>query len=153
MVKFRRWSWLSALLGAFLVLVLASPAQADKNHSVAGSGSTNNFLCPNRTTIPANISFSAAKTSGGLTGDGQIGPGPPGAFIFFTLSSGTINTSSYSMSGTVGLPSSSFVSCDGFFGMVTGSMTLSGNCGTGVTINYSDTLGDKGTFIGNVSCP
>ena len=38
------------------------------------------------------------------------------------------------------------------FNNVVAQATISGDCGTAVTIHYADSLGEVGDFIGNVAC-
>jgi hypothetical protein len=63
------------------------------------------------------------------------------------ITAGTINASSYSLTATV-----TFDFCGGTFNQVIAQATISGQCGTAVTIHYVDTLGESGNFVGNVAC-
>jgi hypothetical protein len=138
--------FVAALLVLALFVVVPKPAHAAANSSVQGSGSTTQLLCPSGQLLPATISFNATKSKGVVSGFGQIF----GAAVVkdFTLNGGTIGTNSYSLTGAT-----EFVDmCGTFASTLPQQVSLSGQCGTGVTIYYTDTAGETGTFIGNVVC-
>jgi hypothetical protein len=135
----------AALFASTLALLVVPAASANSNRSVQGSGATAEFHCSSGAFTPANIQFSATKNKGGLFGSGFVFGG--GANMFFSLNSGTINSGSYSLSGVV-----SQQNCVTAFSTLPASVTVSGACGTGVTIHYTDSYGDVGDFVGNVVC-
>jgi len=131
---------------AAAALFAVSAASAASNHSLNGRGTTANFLC---TTTPtpniAQIFIGASKDKGELFGSVQIS----GATVqmFGSVQSGSISGGSYSLTG-----STSFVQCGTANQVFPGEFTVSGDCGTGVTIHYVDSFGDVGDFLGNVIC-
>lgn len=65
----------------------------------------------------------------------------------FQITGGNLNGNSFSLVGftyndTCGTSTST----------LTQQVTLTGECGTGVTIHYQDTGGQQGDFVGNVAC-
>lgn len=133
------------MFASTLALLVVPAASANANHSVQGSGATAEFHCSSGMFTPANIQFQATKSKGGLFGSGFVSGGI--ANLFFQLNSGTINSGSYSLSGSI-----SFQSCGSATSTLPASVTVSGACGTGVTIHYADSYGDVGDFVGNVVC-
>jgi hypothetical protein len=101
--------------------------------SVTGSG-TGTHSCPNGSAKTSSIAFSASTSGGSWTIPGKTGP----------ITS--ISSDGKSLTGKVTLD----VLC---FGKGTGaSVTISTQCGPGVSINFQESTGARGMFKGNVSC-
>jgi hypothetical protein len=141
-----------ALLTLALVVVQARPAHAAANKTVQGHGSTAEFVCASSGPgWPAAIDFQAQKSGpytqkGTVSGYGQVS----GSNVYkaFNLTSGTINQNSYSLEGAL-----YYAPYCGFSAPATvAHVTLSGRCGSAVTIYYTDSDGEKGNFLGNVAC-
>ena len=135
-------AWLP-LVVAFALLVVPV-ASADANHSATGRGTSTAYFCGSGIPNVATIDFSAQKSKGIIGGFFQISGT---AQKSGNITAGTINGSSYSLTATVG-----FDFCGGVFEQVIAQATISGQCGTAVTIHYVDTLGESGDFVGNVAC-
>jgi hypothetical protein len=139
-----------ALLTLALVAVQARPAHAAANKTVQGRGASALFLCSSGfTALDAQIDFNAQKNSpftqkGTVFGNGSV----TGSTVdkFFSLTSGTINQNQYSLGGIL-----QFAFCNGPEG-TPAQVTLTGDCGSGVIIHYTDSLGERGDFVGNVAC-
>jgi hypothetical protein len=132
-------------VAALAAALLAGTAHAASYSLVQGRGSTSQFLCPSGTTLPANIAFQAGKNKGVLSGSFNI----LGAGVqkFGNLSGGTSNQSRYSLSGILNSEQ-----CGAFVSQQPFNVTISGDCGVGVVIHYTDTAGERGDFLGNVAC-
>jgi hypothetical protein len=141
----RRISLTALLLILLAAVVLAAPAYSASNHQAVGRGTTNQFLCPNGVLVPATIDFQATKNKGTVSGFFSIFGG---ANKFGSITDGTINSGSYTLTGVV----QPFSSCAGASTMLPAQATISGQCGEGVTIHYRDTHGEVGDFLGNVFC-
>ena len=129
-------------------IVLFHPGYAASTSNVAGNG-TSVLTCPGGVTVPsATISFSTTTTKGTTTGAGGI-LFPAVVQISFKLNSGHFNAGSYAVEGFYGPPGPTGF-CSGFIGAAT--VTITGLCGTGVSIFYSDSNGISATFIGKVGC-
>jgi hypothetical protein len=138
------------VLGAtlFLPSVFAAP---EVNGTGNGNASCFGFVSP------ATISFSANAGSKTIAGSGTItylnpmnmkaGSTSTGSLSF---TSGSISSKGYTLTGQESfscfLPGQPFP----FFGQATA--TVSGSCGAGVSITFSNNQGDRGTFTGNVAC-
>lgn len=131
------------LIGAALLAVPV--ALANSNSTVTGRGTSTAFFCGNAVPNVATISFNATKNKGVLNGSFQIFGS--GVQKFGSITAGTMNTSSYSLTGIV-----TFDQCGGAFNQVVAQATITGQCGTAVPIHYVDTLGETGDFTGNVAC-
>lgn len=141
-----RRRFLTAIVPVVLVALAAIPAaSAAANHQAVGRGSTTQFLCANGVLSTASIDFNATKSKGTVNGGFSIF----GTAVqkFGSLNDGTINESSYSLQGFV-----QFEQCGSTVFQNVGTVTVYGECGTGVVIHYQDTLGQRGDFIGNVAC-
>lgn len=138
---------IAALLFAMaaVLFVGAKPAGASTNTTATGRGTTAQFTCNTGQQLSASINFQASKSKGTLAGGGSVGG--IGVGKFFNISGGTLNNNSYSLSGFTTQDT-----CATFTSFVPFQVTLSGQCGTGVVIHYSDTAGETGDFIGNVVC-
>lgn len=143
----RRFSFAAAMLALVAALVLiVAPAQAASNRQAQGRGVTSELLCESGLLTAATIDFSAAKNKGTIGGFFQIFG--VGTSKFGNITGGTINPNSYSLTGTVnafqcgGIPTSTLPA----------QATISGECGEGVIIHYTDTHGEVGDFRGNVIC-
>jgi hypothetical protein len=136
-----------ALLTLALVVVQARPAHAAANKTVQGRGSTTQFLCPTGTSS-ADIAFFATKDKGNVNGGGDVFGS--GTFKDFNLTSGTINQANYSLKGIFSIFFTP--TCAGFPAANQATVTLTGDCGTAVTIHYTDSDGERGDFLGNVGC-
>jgi hypothetical protein len=132
-----------------LFLVGAKPAGASANRSVNMGGLTAQFTCPTGVQVRAGISFSSDKEKGIQGGIGTITG--PAIFDQFNVTGGISNKNSYSLTGNTSL-GGSFTECSTFQSVLPFQLTLSGQCGTGVVIHYSDTAGEVGDFVGNVTC-
>ena len=148
----QRWTGLALLATLLLVaasVIAAKPAHAAANSQANGRGSTTAFVCPSGTTSPATIDFNASKQKGIVSGFGNI----RGADVskLFSLGAGTLNKNSYSLKGST---STAFgpTACEGAFSELPEEVSLSGQCGTGVVIHYTDSGGQRGDFVGNVIC-
>lgn len=130
---------------ALVASAFAGPASAAANHQAQGRGLTNQFLCPSGVLTPATLDFQANKAKGFVSGFFQIFGG---AQKFGSITDGTINGNSYSLTANV----QSFAQCGGSTTMLPAQATISGDCGVGVVIHYRDTHGEVGDFVGNVSC-
>jgi hypothetical protein len=142
----RQGRFLTVMVLVVLAALAAIPAAtAAANHQVVGRGSTTQFLCANGVLSTATIDLNAQKSKGTVFGSFNIFG--PAVQKFGQLNDGTINESSYSVSGFI-----TFEQCGATFFQNVGTATISGQCGTGVVIHYQDTLGQRGDFIGNVAC-
>jgi hypothetical protein len=116
---------------------------------VSGQGEGEDF-CRTAGIFPASITFSV-KQSGSAAVQGQFE-----VFVQFTPSLGTTNRgtldsvqitgNSFTITGTE-LANSLCA-----FSQLPSSATISGQCGTGVTIQFATADGEHATFTGNVEC-
>jgi hypothetical protein len=135
----------AVVLALAVTAVFTVPAHAAANRIAIGQGSTSQFRCPSGLTVPATINFNAQKSKGTIFGNYQIFGG--GVSKFGNVTGGTITQNSYSLTGVTQTGV-----CTGVQLFVPVSATLSGECGEAVIIHYSDALGERGDFIGNVAC-
>jgi hypothetical protein len=130
----------------------AVPAQAASNTTVEGRGSTSSFFCgPNGQTVPAQLNFSATKNKGTISGNFNIfDPSFTQVDKFGNVTGGNVNHNSFNLTGGV---TAFFCGTTNYFpNGAFGSFQLRGQCGTSVPIDYTDSLGERGTFIGTVAC-
>lgn len=145
-----RYAWLT-VVAALGSLALAGSAVASPTKGVTGFGQTTDFICADGTDAgAASISVSAEKKGSAFSGfvGGQFGIFGPNVTKTGPLFGGTINKNNYSVTGSL-----SQANCSPFFFEPTPvNVTISGQCGINVVIHYSDAVGEKDDFIGNVSC-
>jgi hypothetical protein len=150
--NFRGMKKLAAASILATVLVLAIPfttAHAAAVSSVTGNGRAITLTgIPCATARHSIITFHATKAEGKVTGSGTFSEFLEGEnFIkHFVFSRGHSNRHHYRLEGI--LTAGSFA-CGH---LVTGTVTVSGNCGVGVIIHYRDTAGEKADLKGNVVC-
>ncbi len=136
---------LSGIL-VLLVAVMAMPSvYAQVTRSVTGSGS-GTAECSGGT-FPGSIIFSASSSQGKTSGTWVKSNTISGTTIadeFGTITGGHINSHNYRLDG---MRTRSF--CGTSVGI---PITISGDCGTGVTITYEIGRIVAGTFTGDVSC-
>lgn len=150
------------------ILLLASPIifnyKAEAASQVTGSGTATfpneQVFCPNGSVIPeATIEFTATETNGVISGTWTITSTDPTNPTFGvkrgTFNGGNIDTNSYTLTGTETVDEA----CSQFGGgVVPNPMQISGQCGTGVTINFEAQRippferPESGTFAGDVTC-
>jgi hypothetical protein len=140
--------------------------------TVTGSGiventNLNNRLnCPNGSALSATITFHASETNGGVVyGTWTISDARNAAGTSFGIKSGTfgggdISRSNYHLTGVENVDEA----CSQFGGgVVPNPVTISGQCGTGVAIEFLANqlpqnppgfppFRESGTFTGNVNC-
>jgi hypothetical protein len=104
--------------------------------SITGSG-TGTHTCPSGVQKTSSISFGASGT-----GTWSI-PGKAGR-----ITSVQHDGSTYTATGSETLN----VLCLRAIPLIAPSISITGTCGTGKTINFEASNGEKGTFTGNVSC-
>ena len=137
---------LAVLTSMVLLFAGSTTVEAAANTRVDGQGTTNALHCPQGgAPLTATIDISAQKSKGIISGSGQIFG--TGVNKFFSLTSGSINNNAYSLSGAT-----SFDQCGTFSSQLPARVTVSGQCGVGVTIHYRDSAGQVGEFVGNVVC-
>jgi hypothetical protein len=143
-IRLRKAAAALPLIVAFALLAVPA-AYADANHSATGRGTSSQYFCGSGVPNVATIQFQAQKSKGIMQGGFSIF----GSTVvkFGNINAGTINASSYSLTATVTADQ-----CGGTFNNVVAQATISGQCGTAVTIHYVDTLGETGDFVGNVAC-
>jgi hypothetical protein len=143
-------------------LISSNVAQAaPSTKAVSGHGTTNTITCPISGIVgPFTLDFSAAKSSNGkLSGNWKITSVDP-LFGLLIVKSGNINggqiqNSKYIVTGIEDIDrgcTSSDPSSNPFGGQIPTTMSISGQCGTGVQINFQAADGEKATFTGNVAC-
>src|SRR4051794_3563269 len=91
--------WTVVVLVVLAALAAIPAATAAANHQVVGRGSTTQFLCANGVLSTATIDFNAQKSKGTVFGSFSIFG--PAVQKFGQLNDGTINESSYSVSGFI----------------------------------------------------
>jgi hypothetical protein len=141
----------AALLLAIAALMLTGvkPAAASPLKVAHGVGEATEFTCPGHQEVGSTagaIDFSASRAHGLTHGFGFI----EGTTVDkdFSITRGNMNRHSYSLTGIV----RGHQLCGSTQTSLPSVVTLSGPCGTGVSISYSDTNGESGTFTGNVAC-
>jgi hypothetical protein len=119
---------------------------------ISGQGEGENF-CPRATiSIPASITFSVQQNVGGAV-QGQFNVDVH--FIIPFTKTGTLNglhmsgDGSFTVTGTE-LSQTGAAHCS--FSHLPTSSTITGQCGTGVTIKFATADGEHATFTGNVVC-
>jgi hypothetical protein len=130
-------------------VVTSTPTSTPTTIQVSGQGE-GEIICPGQeNTLPASITFSV-KQSGSAAAQGQfeIIITPPGLQFTKTgtLDSVQITGNSFTITGTE-LHQNLCIPL-----MVPTSATISGQCGTGVTIQFATADGEHATFTGNVAC-
>jgi hypothetical protein len=119
---------------------------------VSGQGQGQNFCPAASASLPASITFSvqqsgSAAAQGQFEVTAQLGEPLPKTG---TLDSVQITGNSFTITGTE-LSQPGPVRCGDFTQLPT-SATISGQCGTGVTIQFATATGEHATFTGNVEC-
>jgi hypothetical protein len=120
---------------------------------VSGQGEGENF-CPRAIgSIPASITFSVQQNVGGAV-QGQFNVDvhfPPLPFTKTgTLDSVQITGNSFTITGKELSAGNEISRCEDI--VVPPTATITGQCGTGVTIQYATADGEHATFTGNVAC-
>jgi hypothetical protein len=118
---------------------------------VSGQGEGQNF-CPQATeSLPASITFSAHSDGGTVQGEFTIVATFGGGQLTKTgtLNGLQISGGSFTATGTE-LSQPGLSRCS--LSQLPSSATISGQCGTGVTIQFATADGEHATFIGNVAC-
>jgi hypothetical protein len=122
---------------------------------VSGQGQGENF-CPGMFArpIPASITFSVQQ-SGNAAAQGQfeIAVQPPFGSGFTktgTLDSVQITGNSFTITGKELSAGNEISRCEDI--VVPPTATITGQCGTGVTIQFATADGEHATFTGNVAC-
>lgn len=154
---------------AVSALLIAAPMvmsyKAEAASQVTGSGAATfpdeRVECPNGSVIAeATIEFTATETNNGeMSGTWTITSIDPSVGVKSgTFSGGSIDTNSYTLTGTEEVDEA----CSQFGGgVVPNPMEISGQCGTGVTINFEAEriphpfdiwIPERGTFTGDVTC-
>jgi hypothetical protein len=142
-----------ALVAAAIVIapvLFANQAQAATIRYVQGGG-TGALVCRNTGVAwNTNIGFDATKQSGKIDGDwviSVVGLPTPEANKQGSITGGQISSKSFSLTGF----EFADTLCNIPFLPIT--ITISGQCGTGVTIKFTAANGiETGTFTGGVSC-
>jgi hypothetical protein len=120
---------------------------------VSGQGEGENF-CPRAIgSIPASITFSVQQNVGGAV-QGQFNVDvhfPPLPFTKTgTLDSVQITGNSFTITGKELSAGNEISRCEDI--LVPPTATITGQCGTGVTIQFATADGEHATFTGNVNC-
>jgi hypothetical protein len=121
---------------------------------VSGQGEGRNF-CPNAVaSLPAIITFSAQQ-SGNAATQGQFTvtvtlPGGSQIIKTGTLNGLQISGNTFTLTGTELSQESGLARCGDV--NLPSSATITGQCGTGVTIQFATADGEHATFTGNVAC-
>jgi hypothetical protein len=132
--------------------VAAPTPQPIPTTQVSGQGEGED-LCPPPATVsdPASITFSAREFAGGVQGQFTLivhqAPNEDRNKIG-TLNDIQISGGSFTVTGT----ELSRTACNAIPFPGPTSVTISGQCGTGVTIQFTSGEGQRATFIGNVAC-
>jgi hypothetical protein len=149
-----------------------SPTPTTPSNQVTGSGTASNtspdtrLTCPNGSALSANITFQANQVNGIVSGTWSISDARNAAGTSFgdksgTFNGGSIGTDNYQLTGIENVD----VACSQFGGgLVPNPISISGQCGTGVTIRFSaqqipqdpitgfPPFAENGNFTGNVNC-
>jgi hypothetical protein len=134
---------LAILLAGSLAFLPAS-AQSASTTKVAGYGVGAVTCSSGGSPHRAKIYFAAEEKSGVILGGAVLYGRRVEAAINFT--SGSVSTSSYSLSGAEYV-----YRCAGHGKTIT-TATVSGSCGSSVTISFTSANGESGTFKGSVYC-
>jgi hypothetical protein len=122
---------------------------------VSGQGEGENF-CPGMFArpIPASITFSVQQSENAATqGQFEIAVQPPFGSGFTktgTLDSVQITGNSFTITGKELSAGNEISRCEDI--VVPPTATITGQCGTGVTIQFATADGEHATFTGNVIC-
>jgi hypothetical protein len=121
---------------------------------VSGQGEGENFCARATGSIPASITFSVQQ-SGNAATQGQFeiavqAPFGPGFTKTGTLDSVQITGNSFTITGKELSAGNEISRCEDI--LVPPTATITGQCGTGVTIQFATADGEHATFTGNVIC-
>jgi hypothetical protein len=149
-----------------------SPTPTTTSNQVTGSGTASNtspdtrLTCPNGSALSANITFQANQVNGMVSGTWSISDARNAAGTSFgdksgTFNGGNIGVNNYQLTGIENVD----VACSQFGGgFVPNPISISGQCGTGVTIRFFaqqipqnpitgfPPFAENGNFTGNVNC-
>jgi hypothetical protein len=135
---------------------VVTPTPTPTTIQVSGQGDGRNF-CPGTTeSLPASITFSVLKSgSAAAQGQFQITVQNPSAGPFIksgTLDNVQITGNSFTATGAELSQEPVALKCNAFTPGTSVSATITGQCGTGVTIQFATADGEHATFTGNVAC-
>jgi hypothetical protein len=133
--------------------LISNVAQAaPSTKAVSGHGTTNTIICPTGSIFDPSgfvLDFSAAKGSNGkISGTWDIHIAAA-SLKAGNINGGQIQNNKYILTG---IENTDVGACTGFGGQTPTTMSISGQCGTGVQINFQAADGEKATFTGNVAC-
>ena len=121
-------------------------AAANKGVTAEGTGSVR---CPSSQVVPSTtINLEASRSKGIVQGFVQI-TDPTFNVVNKggSIDGGSMNGSSFNLTAVI-----NFDRCGAFTQPVPVRAVISGDCGTGVLITYSDDNGETGSFVGNAVC-
>jgi hypothetical protein len=130
-----------------------TPTPISTTIQVSGQGEGENF-CPRATgSLPASISFSVQQNAGGAV-QGQFNVDVRFPALPFTktgtLDSVQITGNSFTITGKELSAGNQISRCEDI--LVPPTATITGQCGTDVTIRFETADGEHATFTGNVEC-
>jgi hypothetical protein len=130
-----------------------TPTPTPTTIQVSGQGEGQN-VCPKATVLnPASITFSVQQ-SGNAATQGQFEIAVQtirGSFTKTgTLDSVQITGNSFTITGTELSAGNEVIRCEDI--LVPPTATITGQCGTGVAIQFATADGERATFTGNVEC-
>lgn len=143
----------AALITAAPTLILSPPqlAQAQQGKVIEGAG-RGQVNCPSVDGEPGTspqgdetITFIASKQKGTLFGQWEIF-GEFGGIKSFNINGGHIGGKEFTLRGTETFDQL----CNSE--QIPAAITITGECGTDVTIHFRASNGEEGEFVGNVAC-
>jgi hypothetical protein len=133
------------------VLILGPQvAQAQDVKQIAGLGFVGQLNCPSGSSPPENeeIFFRADKSRGQIFGDWIIAENISfsNQFTAGDITGGHISGKHFTLTGTEDTD-------DLCSSQIPATITITGQCGTDVKIQFRSSNGQEGEFVGNVVCP
>ena len=133
----------AAILATAPLLLSLQIANAANTAAVVGIGSSGTVACPSGPVTVTSWEFGVGKQRGSLDGGGDIQTNQGAKSVHFT--SGTLASSHFTLSGTEGFDSVCRLP-------VPTTVTFTGGCGAGATVQVKAGSGESATLTGNVAC-
>jgi hypothetical protein len=133
----------AAILATAPLLLSLQIANAANTSTVSGSGNSGQVTCPSGQQVVTMWGINGFKSRGSVSGSWTIDTASGDSGGGFT--SGTIAKNHFSLSGTVFGDNICFLPTPT-------TVTFTGDCSTGATVQFKAGNGESGILIGNVAC-
>jgi hypothetical protein len=123
-------------------------AQAQQSMHIQGSSGTGEVICPSGSSPPQteHLSFSADKSKKTLFGDWNIFSNATFQVVKAgDITGGQISGKKFTLTGTEDID-------DLCSSQIPATITITGQCGSGVTLQFKSSNGQEGQFFGIVDC-